>query len=212
MINVVIADDHQLVREGIRTVLERSGEIHVLGEAQDGQEAIELVERLKPDILIIDISMPRLNGIQAIERIKDSSTKVIILSMYSDRTLVSQALHNGAKGYLLKRALTSELLQAIRVIHEGEMYFSPTIASHLYDSFMQSSQVDSGYALLSSREREVMRLVAEGQTNNEIAQALVLSVKTVEKHRANIMEKLGVQDLAGLIRVALKYGLIFLDE
>jgi DNA-binding NarL/FixJ family response regulator len=211
MITVVIADDHHLVREGLRALLERAEDIKVIGEAQDGQEAVELVEQLHPDVLVLDISMPRLNGIQAAERLR-GATRIVFLSMHSDETLVQQALHNGARGYLLKRSVTAELLLAIRAAQRGELYLSPEVASTVLNGFVNNSTQTTPLDRLSPREREVLQLIAEGRTNNEIAEVMTLSVKTVEKHRASIMSKLDIHDLAGMIRMAIKYGLVFIDE
>jgi DNA-binding NarL/FixJ family response regulator len=216
-IRVIIADDHHLVRQGIRALLEKADDIEVIGEAADGQEAVELVERLAPDVLVMDIAMPRLNGNQAAGQVRalGVATQVVILSMYSDETLVRQALRNGAKGYLLKRSVTEELLLAIRAASRGEIYLSPAISGSIVADFLrlQANADSSGpFERLTSREREVLQLIAEGHTNSAIAQVLTISVKTVEKHRANLMSKLNVHDLAGLMRVAIKHGLIFLDE
>lgn len=216
MIRVIIADDHHLVRQGIRALLENASDIEVIGEASTGHEAIELAEELAPDVVVMDISMPRMDGTQATERILslDSQTEVIILSMYSDTTLVQQLLRLGVKGYLLKRSITEELLLAIRSASRGETYLSPTISDSVMSILMspQTGDAPSGPAsLLSPREREVLQLIAEGYTNNAIAKTLTISVKTVEKHRANLMTKLEVNDLPGLIRTAIKHGLIFLD-
>jgi DNA-binding NarL/FixJ family response regulator len=216
-IRVIIADDHHLVRQGIRALLEKADDIEVIGEAADGQEAVELVEQLAPDVLVMDIAMPRLNGNQAAGQVRalGVATQVVILSMYSDETLVRQALRNGAKGYLLKRSVTEELLLAIRAASRGEIYLSPAISGSIVADFLrlQANADSSGpFERLTSREREVLQLIAEGHTNSAIAQVLTISVKTVEKHRANLMSKLNVHDLAGLMRVAIKHGLIFLDE
>lgn len=216
MIRVIIADDHHLVRQGIRALLENASDIEVIGEASTGHEAIELAEELAPDVVVMDISMPRMDGTQATERILslDSQTEVIILSMHSDTTLVQQLLRLGVKGYLLKRSITEELLLAIRSASKGETYLSPTISDSVMSILMspQTGDAPSGPAsLLSPREREVLQLIAEGYTNNAIAKTLTISVKTVEKHRANLMTKLEVNDLPGLIRTAIKHGLIFLD-
>lgn len=217
MINVVIADDHNLVRQGIRVLLEKSTKIQILGEASDGNQAVDLCEKLKPDVLVTDIVMPRLNGIQAVDRLRDSKvpTRGIILSMYSDETMVRQALIMGAKGYVLKQAVADELLISIDSAMRGETYLSPAIASLLVESTINGRLLgDPGDAFdhLSSREREVLQLLAEGHTNGEIANYLVLSERTVEKHRASLMEKLNIHNLAGLVRVAIRHGLISLNE
>jgi DNA-binding NarL/FixJ family response regulator len=217
VIRVIIADDHHLVRQGIRALLEKADDIEVVGEAADGQEAVELVERLAPDVLVMDIAMPRLNGSQAVGRVRalGMATQVVILSMYSDETLVRQALRSGAKGYLLKRSVKEELLLAIRAASRGEIYLSPAISQSIVAGFLKlqtGADASSPFERLTPREREVLQLISEGHTNNAIAHVLKVSVKTVEKHRANLMSKLNVRDLAGLIRAAIKHGLILLDE
>lgn len=216
-IRVIIADDHHLVRQGIRALLEKADDIKVVGEVADGQEAVELVQRLAPDVLLMDVAMPRLSGTQAVGQIRalDVATQVVMLSMYSDETLVRQALQNGASGYLLKHAVTEELLLAVRAASRGEIYLSPAISRSVVTSFVTlqtDAEATSPFERLTLRECEVLQLISEGHTNNAIAQALQVSVKTVEKHRANLMSKLNVHNLAGLVRVALKHGLTFLDE
>ncbi len=217
MIRAVIADDHHLVRQGIRALLEKAGDIEVVGEAADGQQAIELVQHLLPDVLVIDIAMPRLNGVEAVARIRalGVKTRALILSMYSDETLVRQALRNGASGYLLKRAISEELLLAVRAVSRGEAFLSPEVSGPLLAKLLDG-QPDSADAdplsRLTPREREVLQLVAEGNTNGEIAQSLNLSEKTVEKHRASLMAKLCLHDTAGLVRAAIRLGLIRLDS
>ena len=180
-------------------------------------EAIELVERLVPDVLVMDIAMPRLDGVQATERVRTLgvATQVVILSMYSDKTLVRRVLQSGARGYLLKRSVTEELLLAVRAASQGEIYLNPEIFKPILNDFLAlHAGVEEPEPLdrLTPREREVLQLVAEGHTNSAIAQTLQVSVKTVEKHRSNLMSKLSVHDVAGLVRVAVKYGLVFLDE
>ncbi len=216
MIRVIVADDHHLVRQGIRALLEKADDIGVVGEAADGQEAVELVKCLAPDVLVVDIAMPRLDGIQVTRRVRTLGvvTQVVILSMYSDQTLVRQALRNGAKGYLLKRSVTEELLLAVRAASRGESFLSPGVSEPIVESFLAlhaDAEEPEPFDRLTPREREVLQLVAEGHTNRAIAQILKVSVKTVEKHRTNLMSKLGVHDVAGLVRVAVKHGLIFLD-
>ena len=217
MIRVIVADDHHLVRQGIRALLEKADGIEVVGEAADGQEAVELVERLAPDVLVMDIAMPRLSGNQAVGRIRalGVGTQVVILSMYSDETLVRQVLRDGARGYLLKRSVKGELLLAIRAASQGEIYLSPAISGAIVADFLtpqSDAEPSSPFERLTSREREVLQLIAEGHTSSAIARILTLSVKTVEKHRANLMSKLNVHHTAGLVRLALKHGLVFLDE
>lgn len=217
MIRVIVADDHHLVRQGIRALLEKANDIEVVGEAADGREAIDLVEQLAPDVLVMDIAMPRLDGNQAAGQIRalGVATQVVILSMYSDETLVRRALLNGARGYLLKCSAAEELLLAIRAASRGEIYLSPAISGSIVAEFLAFQPDDDAFnpvERLTPREREVLQLVSEGHTNRAIAQLLKVSVKTVEKHRANLMSKLEVHDLAGLMRMAIKHGLILLDE
>jgi len=214
MIRVVVAEDHHLVRQGIRALVEKAQDIEVIGEAADGQEALELVDQLAPDVLVIDIAMPRLDGLQAIGRMQADGvvTRAVVLSMYSDEALVRQALRKGAKGYLPKRSVAEELLLAIRAANRGDIYLSPAVARSIATELLelQTGVEPSGPSeRLTSREREVLQLVAEGHTNRAIAQMLQISVKTVEKHRSNLMSKLHVHGLAGLIRTAVKHRLVF---
>lgn len=216
MIRVVVADDHHIVRKGIRGLLEETDDIEVIGEAQNGQEAIELTERLKPDVLLIDIAMPRLNGIQATERIRDMglATQVVILSVHSSRLLVRQALTSGARGYLLKKSVLEELLLAVRAAKDHETYLSPAISGVVMEGFLSQSDAreENPLGQLTPREREVLQLISEGHTSSAIAQMMDISINTVDKHRANLMSKLDIHDIAGLTRLAIQYGLIFLDE
>ena len=217
MIRVIVADDHHLVRQGIRMLLEKADDIEVVGEAEDGQEAVEMAERLTPDVLVMDISMPRLNGTQATERIhsRGLATQVVILSMHADETIVRQALRYGAKGYVLKRAVAEELLLAVRAANLGDTYLSPPIAGSILSEFLavsHGSDEPDVMERLTPRERQVLQLLAEGGTNRGIARELVISVKTVEKHRTHLMAKLNVHDLAGLVRVAVKHGLASVEQ
>lgn len=217
MIRVVIAEDHHLVRQGIRALLEKQAHIQVIGEAQDGQEALDLTQSMKPDVLLLDINMPRINGIEVIKRVRGVGlpTEVLILSMYEDESLVKKALRNGARGYILKKSITEELFTAITAASTRRIYLSPELYKIVDFDTLQlnghTSQRDE-FDRLTSREREVCQLIAEGNTNNEIAQKLGISIKTVEKHRANLMEKLSVQDVASLVREAIKQGVIFLER
>lgn len=216
MIRVIIADDHNLVRQGLRALLEQTGEIDVIGEAATGQEAINQTEQLQPDVIVMDLSMPRMDGAQAAERIiaLDAPTQVVVVSAFADTTMVQQLLRRGVKGYLLKDAVTEELLIAVRSASQGKVYLSPTISSSVMTMLMSPGQAEATTKadLLTPREREVLQLVAEGLTNSAIAETLSISVKTVEKHRANLMSKLEVNDLPSLIRVAIKQGLIFSEK
>ena len=216
MIRVVIADDHHLVRQGLRALLEEAGDLEVVGEAADGQEALELVQRLLPDVLVLDIAMPTLNGIDAVGQLRGLGvkTQALILSMYADDTLVRQALRHGAKGYLLKRGVSEELLLAVRAVSRGDTFLSPEIAGPLLTPLVEAAP---GLAelgpldRLTSRERQVLQLIAEGHTNRAIATHLQLNEKTVEKHRSNLMAKLRVHDTAALVRFAIKHNLVSLD-
>jgi DNA-binding NarL/FixJ family response regulator len=215
VIRVVIAEDHNLVRKGLRALLEQSNEFQVIGEAANGYEAIERCRELQPDVLVMDLAMPRMDGAQAAEHILGARlpTQIVILSMHSDSLLVHQLLRRGIKGYLLKDAVTEELTLAVRSAVQGRVYISPTISDAVMELLHspQEDKINSVADRVTLREREVLQLIAEGQTNAAVAGALNISVKTVEKHRANLMSKLEVNDLASLIRVAVRYGLIFQD-
>lgn len=217
MIRVIIADDHHLVRRGVRALLDKAGDIEVVGEASTGQEAIELVRELEPHVVVMDISMPRMDGTQASEQIlaMDLPVEVVILSMHSDSIVAQQLLREGVKGYLLKNSIADELPLAIRSASKGQVYLSPAISDSVLNTLMMPQQgeiPESPAELLTPREREVLQLIAEGHTNNAIAEILTISVKTVEKHRASLMSKLDVHDLPTLMRRSIKHGLIFLDE
>ena len=216
MQQVIIADDHHLVRQGIRVLLEKSGGVEVVGEATNGLEAVALVERYVPDLAIMDIAMPQLDGIQATEHISklDLKTKVIILSMHSRLSIVQEVLRKGAKGYLMKDSLREELNLAIQAASRNQIYLSPSISSTLLNNLWEL-QAETGTVTmadrLTSRERQILQLIAEGYTNNDISEKLTISVKTVEKHRANVMTKLEVNDISGLMREAIRHNLIFVE-
>jgi DNA-binding NarL/FixJ family response regulator len=215
VIRIVIADDHHLVRQGIRGLLEKNKHILVVGEASNGMEAIEMTSRLKPDVLVLDINMPRMGGLEVTREVHGQGlpTQVLILSMYSDESLVKKAFQNGARGYLLKQSVSEDLLQAIHSTSIRETYISPALTSILdVDSLADLEKVEGEpIDRLTTREREIFKLIAEGYKNNAIAEELEISIKTVEKHRASLMDKLGVDDMAGLVRMAIKYGIIFVD-
>ncbi|MBK9052602.1 MAG: response regulator transcription factor [Chloroflexi bacterium] len=215
-LRVAIADDHRLVRQGIRALLERNQDIEVVGEASDGLEAIDLVEELKPDVIIMDISMPQMDGIQATERISkmDVPTRVMVLSMYSKPSIVQQVLRKGAKGYLLKSSISEELILAIHAAMRNEIYLSPSVASPLLENMLMTPE--NGVHLdmadrLTINEREVLQLIAQGYVSDEIAQTLKISETAVDQYSASLMSKLHVQDRLGLLREAIKHNLVFVD-
>lgn len=217
MIRVLIAEDHLMVRAGLRALLEKAGDIHILGEASNGQEAVEMTGNLNPDVLIMDIMMPRMNGIQAAEKIRELklATNILLLSMYSDAGFVHQALHSGVKGYVLKSSVSDELLWAVRAVASGQTYLSNPISEIVVESAINprsNSQNGDALSSLSPREKEILQLIAEEHTSGEIAAMLFISEKTVEKHRARLMEKLNVRNLAGLVRLAVKYRLVDRDS
>ena len=217
MIRIVIADDHQLVRQSIVSLIEKAEDMEVVGEAADGHEALNLVQRKRPDVAMLDIAMPLLNGIETTRRIQTLSvdTRVVILSMHSEEDVVRQALRCGASGYLLKNSVVEELLIAVRSANKGEIYLSPSIAQTVLSRFLQTESTNESSTVLeqlSSREREILQLIVEGHTNQAAAEFLSISEKTVEKHRAILMKKLEVHNLPDLILVALRHRLAFLDE
>lgn len=217
MIHVLIAEDHLMVRAGIRALLEKAGDIHVVGEASNGQEAVELVEKHTPDVLIMDIMMPRLNGIQAAENIRKLklSTRILLLSMYSDEGLIYQALQSGVKGYVLKSSVGDELLWAVRAVASGKTYLSSQVSEIMVENAVNPhahGQKHDPLSNISPREKEILQLIAEEHTSSEIAKLLFISEKTVEKHRTSLMEKLNVRNLAGLVRLAIKYRLVDSDS
>lgn len=217
MTRVVVAEDHHLVRQGLRALLERDADVRVVGEAGDGRTAVELARELEPDVLVMDVGMPRLGGLQATEQLQSLGlpTAVIILSMHGDEALVRQALRSGARGYLLKTAVAEELMLAIRAAMRGDIYLSPAISRTLVGGILDEVDDSEEATLLEQltpREKEVLQLVAEGCTNAAIAQELHVSIKTVEKHRRSVMTKLNVHDLAGLVRSAVRLKLVFLDD
>jgi DNA-binding NarL/FixJ family response regulator len=214
-ITILLADDHTLVRAGIRALVEEIPDVRVIAEAKDGREALRLVEECRPDLVLMDIAMPGLNGLEATARISRefSSVRVIVLSMYAREEYVHEAVTAGAAGYLVKRGATAELERAIKVVAGGDSYFSPLIAQYLSRS--KAGRLNANRALierLTPRQREILQLIAECQRTKEIAHILNISVKTVETHRAQLMERLDIYDVPGLVRFAIKAGLVSLDD
>ncbi len=216
-VRVILADDHKLVRAGIKSLLENSDGVEVVGEADNGREAVKLTGELKPDMVFLDIAMPELNGLQAAEMIKKDypDVAVVILSMYLDEEYVIQALKAGASGYLLKDSAPDELRLALDTIMNGKVYVSPVIPPELIEEYKERLRHASSpeeairkKEELTSRQKEVLQLVAEGNSTRAIAEKLFISVKTVETHRAQIMKKLGINDVPGLVRYAIKRGII----
>jgi RNA polymerase sigma factor (sigma-70 family) len=210
---ILIADDHGIVRKGLRLQLEQNGTFEVVGEATDGRAAVRMAEELAPDIVIIDIAMPNLNGIQATTLIvkKNPRTGVIILSMHSDETYITRALAAGAKGYLLKDNAEVDLFRAVQVVAQGKPFFSPAIAKTLLEDYMRHMQqrgLEDSYDLLTVREKEILQLLAEGKSNKEVATMLNLSTNTVETHRTRIMQKLDLHSAAEIVLYAVRKRII----
>lgn len=217
-IRVLLADDHDILREGLKALLSIQGEIVIVGEACTGREAVDLAERLKPDIVLLDVSLPELDGLEACQRIRARlpHVHVLVLTMHEREDYLRRALEAGAAGYLIKRTAAAELHLAVRAVAHGDTFLSPSMARTLVRTYLslrdEPAPVDAAiadpYESLSSREREVLKLVAEGYTNHDIAERLVLSVKTVQAHRARLMEKLDLRDVTHLVRFAVRRGLV----
>ena len=210
-IRVLLADDHTLVRAGIRSLLQGLENVEVVGEAGDGQEAVRLAEALRPDVVLLDVGMPGLNGLDVAARLAthDASIRVLILSMHTSEEYVLRALRAGCAGYLLKGSAVAELEIAVRAVARGETYLSPAVSKHVMDDYVRrTGGATDPIDALTPRQREVLQLVAEGNTSKDIADRLGLSFKTVEAHRAQIMERLGLHDVAGLVRFAMRMGLV----
>jgi DNA-binding NarL/FixJ family response regulator len=212
-ITILIAEDHTVVREGFRRMLELEGDLEVVGEAQDGRQAVEMAKKLHPDVVLMDVAMPMLNGLEATRQVIKAlpATKVLILSAHGDLAYVTNAIESGAAGFLLKQSSAHEVYQAIREVHQGKTFFSPSISKRL-DHFDPPSSGHIGMIKkateLTSREREVLQLVAEGNANKQTAAELGIGTKTVEKHRERLMQKLDIHNTAGLTRYAICAGVI----
>lgn len=212
-IRILLADDHKLIRGGLRLLVEQQSDLAVVGEANDGREAVSLAKSLKPDVVVMDIGMPSLNGVEAALQITQAipDISVVMLSMHSDESYVLRALKSGAKGYLLKDSAESDLIKAVRAVADGKSFFSPAVSKVLLDDYVRKlkrSGAEDSYDLLTPREREILQLVAEGNSNKDVANLLNLSVYTVETHRSNIMEKLKLRGIPELILFAVRRGII----
>ncbi|MBL8036902.1 MAG: response regulator transcription factor [Nitrospira sp.] len=214
-LRMMIVEDHALVRAGMRALLQKIGGIDVVADVGDGWEAVKAVQTDAPDLVLMDIAMPGLNGLDATARIvrESPNTRVILLSMYANEEYLRQALQVGASGYLLKGADLAELELAIRTVGRGETYLTPAVAKYAVEAYRnKSGEPSSPLARLSGRQREILQLIAEGCTTKDIAQRLNLSVKTVETHRAQLMERLEIHDVPGLVRLAIRVGLVHVDS
>ncbi len=212
-IRILLADDHTVVRKGLRLLLESHAGFEVVADAADGREAVSLADAHKPDVVVIDVAMPNLNGIEAARQIaaRAPQTAVVFLSMHSDEGYVLKALKAGARGYLLKDSAEYDLVSAVKAVSEGKAFFSPAISKMLVEDYMrrmQEQQVEDSYELLTTREREVLQLLAEGKNNKDVANLLNLSLYTVETHRSNIFQKLNLHSSAELILYAIRKGVI----
>jgi DNA-binding NarL/FixJ family response regulator len=211
-IAVFIADDHTVVRDGLRLLIETQNDMKVVNEAPNGREAARQVLRTKPDVVIMDLAMPELNGVEATRQIRENcpATKVIILSMHSSSEHIFQALKAGAHGYLLKESAGAEVISAIRLVHSGKRYLSEKIGDQMIDEYIHNREiVETGSPLskLSTREREILQLVVEGKSSDDIGRTLFISPKTVETYRSRLMQKLGISDLPGLTKFAIQHGI-----
>ena len=212
-IRILLADDHTIIRSGLRLLLEQQDDFKVVAEANDGREAVQLVLKHKPDIVILDIGMPQLNGIEATRQIlaEHAEAQVLILSMHSDEGYVLRALKAGARGYILKNSAEADLIRAVRSVAEGKSFFSPVISKMLLEDYVRQvreKEVEDSYDLLTPREREILQLLAEGKTNKEAAHILGVSPHTIETHRGNILEKLNLHGVPELILYAVRKGII----
>ena len=212
-IRILIADDHAIVRDGLRQLLSGQADMEVAGEAEDGREALKKVKTLHPDVILLDIAMPRLSGLEVISLIREASTatQVVVLSMHAKETYVQQVLASGALGYVLKASPSTDILEAIRTANRGEYFLSSRLKAEVIGQYLKTRPAAiavRGYELLTEREQQVFRLVAQGHSTAQIAEVLCVSAKTVEKHRTSLMNKLGVHDRMELLKYAIKIGVV----
>jgi two-component system response regulator NreC len=210
---IVIAEDHTILREGLRSLLSSSPDLEIVGEAGDGREAVRCVEKLKPDLILTDLSMPRMNGMEAIREIKKQSpkTKILVLTVHKTEEYILATLKAGADGYLLKDSTHHELMMGVKNVLNGKHYISPEISEKVIEGYLEGRKTlkpRTSWETLTQREREILKLIAEGYKNKEIAEDLCISVKTVEKHRANLMEKLNLHNVQALTALAIEKGLV----
>ena len=215
-IKVLVADDHTILRQGIKALLDNQAGIEVIGEAKDGREALALIERLLPDVILMDIGMPGLNGLEATRRIKKKfpGIKVLVLTMYTNEEYVFQILNAGANGYLVKETAFQDLISAIKAVYRDEAFMSPSISKKVINRYTQGVRKtnDTTCDILTTREREILQLIAEGSSSKKIAEALFISPKTVETHRTHIMDKLNIHNRTDLIKYAIRTGIVDIDS
>ena len=212
-IRILVVDDHAILRDGIRALLSLHNDFEIVGEASEGKEAIEKARELSPDVIIMDIAMPGMDGLEATRRIRKKSprVKVLVLTQHDNREYVVSAIKAGATGYVPKRALGSELVSAIRAVYKGDSFLYPSSAAALIEDYLQQAEGEDAYDLLTGREREILKLIADGHTGREIADILFLSPKTVQGHRTKIMEKLNLHNHTELLKYAMRKGLVSMD-
>ena len=213
-VRVLLADDHKLVRAGFRAMLDSLGDVEIVGETGDGREALELIRQHRPDVALLDITMPSLTGLEVAARVANEmqNVRIIILSMHTTEDYIARAVRAGVSGYLLKNADPVELELALRAAVNGQMYMSPTVSKQLVDDYLRRMGSDAGpEEQLTTRQREILQLIAEGKSTKDIAVTLDLSIKTVETHRKDLMDRLGIHDVAGLVRYAIRAGIIKAD-